>query len=269
MVFPDSQPVAINTDAQALESVACSEKLLVGSSVTCGLGTGGELEIGEAAIEADRDKIAAQFNGADLIVLVAGLGGGTGSAAIKILAEMSAKTDALVLAFATMPFSFEGARRKQIAEACLGELRKRVHGLISLPNDILLQEGEENASVLNAFAIADRWVERGIHSLCTMLLQNGLINQDLGSLRSVFRAQGGKTIFGIGFAEGGNFVKEAVDNLFLCPLLHAGNRLGQLDRILVNLIGSPDISLSKVNEIIRSLAKRFGSREDIGVWRGH
>ena len=261
--FDAISTIAVNTDTQALASLQCDEAVLVGSSITRGLGTGGELEIGKKVAEAERGEIAEKIKDTDLIILVVGLGGGTGSALVTVIAELAANTDALVLVFATLPFSFEGTRRKHVAEECLGTLRKQVHGLIPLPNDVLLQEGEEDTSVINAFAIADRWVERGIHSLCTLLLKNGLINQDFGSIRSVFQRQGGKTLFGIGFAEGENYVKEALDNLFLCPLLHMGDRPAQLDRLLVNLIGSPDLSLSRINEIMTLASKRFSTREDI------
>ena len=246
-----------------LANLQCDETVLVGASITRGLGTGGELEIGKKVAEAERGKVAESVKDADLIVIVVGLGGGTGSALTTLVAELAANTDSLVLAFATVPFSFEGSRRKHIAEECLGTLRKQVHGLIPLPNDILLQEGEEDMSVLNAFVVADSWVEKGIHSLCTLLLRNGLINQDFGSLRSVFQGKGGKTLFGIGFAEGENCVKEALDNLLLCPLLHTGDQPAKLDRILVNLIGSSDLSLSRMNEIIALTSKRFSTREDI------
>lgn len=259
----DVRLAAINTDAQALNQSPLAEKLIIGRSVTRGLGAGGELEIGKAAAESDRDAIARLIGDMDLIILVVGLGGGTGSAAAQVVAELAAKTDALVLAFATLPFSFEGARRKRIAEESIGDLRQLVHGLIPLPNDVLLQEGEEDTSVLNAFAVADRWIGRGVNSLCAMLLKTGLINQDFSSLRSVFQDRGGKTIFGTGTATGGDYVKDALEDLFICPLLHLGDRPAQLDRILVNVIGGTDLGIAKVNEIMTQVAKRFGSREDI------
>lgn len=254
---------AINTDAQALSNSPITEKLVIGRSVTRGLGAGGEVEIGREAAEADRDAIARMMGEMDLIILVVGLGGGTGSGAAPVIAELAAKSDALVLAFATLPFSFEGARRKRIAEDSIGELRQMVHGLIPLPNDVLLQEGEENTSVLNAFSVADRWIGRGINSLCAMLLKTGLINQDISSVRSVFRDRGGKTIFGTGTAMGGDYVSDALEDLFICPLLHMGDRPKQLDRILVNLIGGTDLGMAKVNDIISQVSKRFNSREDI------
>lgn len=259
----DVRLAAINTDAQALENSPIAEKLVIGRSVTRGLGAGGELEIGRAAVESDRDAIAQLIAGMDLIILVVGLGGGTGSAAAPVVAELAAKTDALVLAFATLPFSFEGARRKRIAEDSLGELRKLVHGLIPLPNDMLLQEGDENTSVLNAFSVADQWIGRGVNSLCAMLLKTGLVNQDFSSLRSVFQSRGGKTIFGTGIAQGEGFVQSALEELFICPLLHLGDRPKELDRILVNVIGGTDLGISKVHDIMSQISERFGSREDI------
>lgn len=259
----DVRLAAINTDAQALNASPIAEKLVIGRSVTRGLGAGGEIEIGRAAAEADRDAITRLIANTDLIVLIVGLGGGTGSAVASVVAEVAAKTDALVLVFATLPFSFEGARRKHIAEESLGELRQLVHGLIPLPNDVLLQEGEEDTSVLNAFAVADRWIGRGVNSLCAMLLKTGLINQDFGSLRSVFHDLGGKTVFGTGTASGANYVQNALEDLFICPLLHLGDRPSQLDRIMVNVIGGADLGISKVNEIMSLVSKRFGSREDL------
>ena len=259
----DVRLAAINTDAQALAHSPIAEKLVIGRTVTRGLGAGGELDIGKAAAESDRDAIAQIIADMDLIILVVGLGGGTGSAAAPVIAEVAAKTDALVLAFATLPFSFEGARRKRIGEDSLGELRKLVHGLIPLPNDMLLQEGDENTSVLNAFSVADQWIGRGVNSLCAMLLKTGLINQDFSSLRSVFQNRGGKTIFGTGTAQGENFVQSALEDLFICPLLHLGDRPGQLDRILVNVIGGTDLGIAKVNDIMSQVSRRFGSREDI------
>ncbi len=259
----DVRLAAINTDAQALGNSPIAEKLVIGRSVTRGLGAGGEVEIGKKAAEADRDAIARMIADMDLIILIVGLGGGTGSAIAPIIAELAAKTDAVVLAFATLPFTFEGARRKRIAEESLGELRSLVHGLIPLPNDMLLQEGDESTSVLNAFSVADQWIGRGVNSLCAMLLKTGLINQDISSLRSVFQNRGGKTIFGTGIARGGDFVKHALEDLLICPLLHMGDRPKELDRILVNVIGGPDLGIAKVNEIMSHVSKSFGSRDDL------
>ncbi|MGB1127836.1 MAG: cell division protein FtsZ [Opitutales bacterium] len=257
------QLAAINTDTQALANSPIAEKLVIGRSVTRGLGAGGEVEIGKKAAEADRDAIARLIGDMDLIILVVGLGGGTGSAAVNVVAEVAAKTEALVLAFATLPFSFEGSRRQDIAQESIGQLRQIVHGLIPLPNDVLLQEGEEDTSVLNAFAVADRWIGRGVNSLCAILLKTGLINQDISSVRSVFNERGGRTIFGTGSASGEDYVNQALEDLFICPLLHMGDRPAQLDRILVNIVGGTDLGIAKVNEVMSLVSKRFNSRNDI------
>ncbi|MEC8650166.1 MAG: cell division protein FtsZ [Verrucomicrobiota bacterium] len=253
----------INTDAQALANSPIAEKLVIGRSVSHGLSAGGEVEIGRRAAESDRDAIARLIADMDLIILVVGLGGGTGSAVAPILAEVSVKTDALVLSFATQPFSFEGARRQRIADDSLGELRNQVHGLITLPNDVLLQEVEEDTSVLNAFAVADQWIGKGINSICAMLLKTGLINQDFSALRAIFKNLGGKTLFATGSGSGEDFVKNALEELFICPLLHMGDRPANLDCILVNIIGGANLGISKVNTIVSQVSKRFGSKEDI------
>ena len=237
--------------------------MLIGRSVTRGLSSGGDVEVGKAAAHADRAELAALVEGMDIVILVVGLGGGTGSALAPLMAELSIQAGALVLAFATLPFSFEGGRRKQIAEDSLGELRKLVHGLVPLPNDILLQESEENSTVLSAFSVADQWIGRGVQSICSMLLKTGLINLDFSSLRSVFGEPGGKTIFGIGFAEGENSIDQALEDLSLCPLLHLGDRPASLDRLLVNVIGGADLQMTQMNHIVSEITKRFGSREDV------
>ena len=259
----DVRLAVINTDAQALANSPIAEKIVIGRSVSHGLSAGGEVDIGRRAAESDRDAIARLIADMDLIILVVGLGGGTGSAVAPILAEVAAKTDALVLCFATQPFSFEGARRQRIADESLGELRNRVHGLITLPNDVLLQEGDEDTSVLNAFAVADQWIGKGINSICAMLLKTGLINQDFSALRAVFKNLGGKTFFATGSGSGENFVQNALEELFICPLLHMGDRPMNLDCILVNIIGGANLGISKVNTIISQVSKRFGTKEDI------
>lgn len=261
--FETVTKIAVNTDTQALNGLQCKNKIHLGATITRGLGTGGDFEIGKSIVDAELNKLTQLVEDADLLILVAGLGGGTGSALIVQIAALADRLDTRVLAFSTIPFSFEGLRRRHIAEECLGTLRSQVHGLIALPNDILLQEGEADANVASVFAIADNWIGRGILSICTLLLENGLINQDFGSLCSIFRERGGKTLFGIGFAKGENYLDMALEDLFLCPLLHLEDRPVLPDRILVNLIGSPDLGLGRINEIMASIAKRLSTREDI------
>ncbi len=255
--------VGVNTDAQALEKCSMATKLLIGAKQTRGLGTGGEVEIARAALEEDRDRLAALVEGVDLLILLAGMGGGTGSAVATALAELAAGRDCLVLAFVTMPFNFEGQGRRRIAEGCLGELRRQVHGIIPLPNDVLLQECEETASAVEAFSLANDWIELGLASICSMLLRPGLVNQDFGSLRAIFRDFGGKALFGIGAASGESRVEGALQQLFLCPLLHLGDRPGAFEKILVNIIGGPDLGLGMVNTILSKIREHYELGEDL------
>lgn len=255
---------AVNTDARALGEVPDAERLVLGRSVTRGLGTGGDTEVGKAAAEADRTALAELLGGADLLILAAGLGGGAGTAAALLASELAGRTEARVLAFVTLPFTFEGPRRKRVAEDALGELRKRTHGVVSLPNDVLLQEGEEKLEATEAFALAECWVGRGVAALCSLILKTGLVNQDFGSVCSVFRGRGGRTLFGTTFAEAGaDVVERAVENLCLCPLLHVGDRPAEVDRLLVHLTGGPDLGIEQVNEVVSKLSRRLGCRSDL------
>lgn len=254
---------AVNTDAQALADKAIPQKRVIGQSVTHGLSAGGDIEIGRAAAEADREALSDLVKGMDLVILVVGLGGGTGSALAPVLSKLALADGATVLAFATIPFTFEGARRKQIADESQGELRKCVHGLITLQNDILLQECGEGAGALDTFSIADQWIGRGISSICSMLLKIGVINQDFTAFRSIFSNPGGRALFGTGSAQGDDYVNRALDNLLLCPLLHMGDHPSKLDRIWVNFIGSPDLQVAQMNEIMSEISKRFDLGKDV------
>ncbi len=253
----------INTDHQALSSSPVQDKVLIGMSVTRGLGAGGDPELGREAAEADREKIAAVVKGCDLIFLLSGMGGGTGSGASPVVAEIAAEQGALVIAFVSMPFSFEGGRRLKQAEEALRALRQVCDAVIPLPNDVLLQEAADNETVLDSFARADEWVGRGVKSIWSMLFRTGLINIDFATLRQAFQQRGGKTLFGLGEGSGDNSVADAIASLRLCPLLHTPEFSRKADRLLVNIIGGTDLTLPKVNEIMSSVAEQFGREAHI------
>ncbi|PAW68721.1 MAG: cell division protein FtsZ [Opitutia bacterium Tous-C1TDCM] len=252
------QMAVINTDYQALSSSPVQDKVLIGMGVTRGLGAGGDPDLGREAAEADREKIAAVVKDCDLVFLVTGMGGGTGSGASPVVAEIAAETGALVIAFVTMPFSFEGGRRLKQAEEGLRALRQACDAVIPLPNDILLQAGAENESVLDSFSRADEWIGRGVKSIWSMLFKTGLINLDFATLRQAFHQRGGKTLFGLGSGQGENAVGDAVASLKLCPLLHTPEFARRADRLLVNIIGGADLTLPKVNELMTSITDQFG-----------
>jgi cell division protein FtsZ len=253
----------INTDYQALSSSPVQEKLLIGMGVTRGLGAGGDPDLGREAAEADREKIAAVVRGSDLVFLLAGMGGGTGSGAAPIVAEAASDEGALVIAFVTLPFSFEGGRRLKQAEDGLRALRQVCDAVIPLPNDVLLQEAAENETVLDSFARADAWIGRGVKSIWAMLTKTGLINLDFATLRQVFQQRGGKTLFGLGQGTGEGAVGEAVASLKLCPLLHTPEFSRKADRLLVNIVGGPDLALPAVNELMSAIADQFGRDSSI------
>ncbi|HVS54399.1 MAG TPA: cell division protein FtsZ [Opitutaceae bacterium] len=252
------QLAVINTDYQALASSPVQDKVLIGMSVTRGLGAGGDPELGREAAEADREKIAAVVKECDLVFLVGGEGGGTGSGALPVVAEIAAEAGALVIAFVTMPFSFEGGRRLKQAEEGLRALRQVCDAVIPLPNDVLLQEAADNETVLDSFARADEWIGRGVKSIWAMLFKTGLINLDFATLRQAFAQRGGKTLFGLGEGSGENAVADAMASLKLCPLLHTPEFSRKADRLLVNITGGADLTLPKVNELMNAITDQFG-----------
>ena len=252
------QMAVINTDYQALASSPVQDKVLIGMGVTRGLGAGGDPELGRVAAEADREKIAAVVKDCDLVFIVTGMGGGTGSGASPTVAEIAAETGALVIAFVTMPFSFEGGRRLKQAEEGLAALRKVCDAVIPLPNDVLLQEAADNETVLDSFARADEWIGRGVKSIWAMLFKTGLINLDFATLRQAFQQRGGKTLFSLGEGAGENAVAETIASLKLCPLLHTPEFSRKADRLLVNIVGGADLTLPKVNELMSAITDQFG-----------
>lgn len=254
---------AVNTDAQALEGSPIGEKLLIGKSITYGMSASGDVEIGQRAAEKDEDKLRKLVDGQDLVFLVAGLGGGTGSGAGPVLARLASEQGALVIAFVTLPFTFEGARHHEVADKALASMRAHCDAVIPLPNDLLLQQMDESATVLDAFAQADAWIGRGIESICSILTKTGLINIDFAMLRKVFQGRGGKTLFGLGRGEGDDFMQEALNDLALCPLLHTPGFAKRADCLLVNIIGGTDLGIAHVNQIMSAIAEKFGSKEQI------
>lgn len=252
------QMAVINTDYQALASSPVQDKVLIGMGVTRGLGAGGDPELGRVAAEADREKIAAVVKDCDLVFIVTGMGGGTGSGASPTVAEIAAETGALVIAFVTMPFSFEGGRRLKQAEEGLAALRKVCDAVIPLPNDVLLQEAADNETVLDSFARADEWIGRGVKSIWAMLFKTGLINLDFATLRQAFQQRGGKTLFSLGEGAGENAVADTIASLKLCPLLHTPEFSRKADRLLVNILGGADLTLPKVNELMSAITDQFG-----------
>lgn len=253
----------VNTDQRVLASSPVAEKVLLGRTTTGGLSAGYDPEKGRLAAEESLAELEQLLEGVDLVFLAAGLGGGTGSGAAPVIAELAAEMGAVVIAFLTMPFSREGARSVKRAEDALKEMRAHCHAVIPLPNDLLLQEIAADATLLDAFQLADDWIGRGVQAIWSMLHQDGLMNVDFATLRAAFAARGGKTLFGLGRGAGEDAVAEALRQLDLCPLLHLPeNRyVRQTDSLIVHVAGGPDLTMNKVNEILDFVGDRFGSKD--------
>ncbi|GAB5562795.1 MAG: cell division protein FtsZ [Synoicihabitans sp.] len=257
------QLASINTDLQALNSSPVEEKILIGSNVTRGLGAGGDPEIGFQAVEADRDKVSEALEGCDLVFLIAGMGGGTGGGCAPTIAEIASEAGALVIAFAPMPFTFEGSRRAKQAEEGLAALRSTCDAVIPLPNDLLLQEATDGETALDSFSRADDWIGRAVRSVWAMLFRTGLINLDFATLQQAFHSRGGKTLFGLGVGQGEDAAAAALASLDQCPLLAIPEHSRKADRLLVNIIGGTDLTLAKVNQIMGAITERYGRESHV------
>ncbi len=254
----------VNTDFKTLDASPLTEKVMIGKTVTGGLSTGGEAELGRQAAEADRTELARLVEGVDLVFILAGLGRGTGSGAAPVLAEVAAQAGALVVAFVNLPFSREGQRRMRQAEDALVAMREACACVVSLPNDLIVQQAEGDPTLLEALAIADDWIRRGVQAIHSMILENGLINVDFATLREALQYRGGKAVFGFGEGAGDGFVEAALRDLERCPLLHLpDNRfLRKTDGLILNIRGGPDMPLSDVYRIMDFIGDRFGCKEN-------
>ena len=259
--------VAINTDAQVLASSVADLKVQIGRRLTRGLGAGGDPDIGYQAALEDIEQIERVVEGADLIFLVTGLGGGTGTGASPEVARAAKAAGALVLAFATLPFRFEGQRRMVQAREGLNRLQSAVDTVILVPNDRLMDLVEIETSMLDAFRKIDDLLAQCVQSIYRMLTATGLINLDFADLRAVLSGAGhGACAFGFGEATGPNRAAEAVEAALGGPLLNKGFSLETARSLLVHVIGGPDLSLFQMQQVMDT-AVQYTS-QDVRVFYG-
>jgi cell division protein FtsZ len=256
---------AIDTDNQVLSASPVEESFLLGRTVTGGKSAGGSVSKGRLAAEADVEALKDMIRGVDLIFLLAGLGGGTGSGAAPFIAEQAAAQGSLVIAFTPIPFKREGSTRAERANKALEEMRKHCHAVIALPNDLIFEQVSEDATLMEAFAMADKWIKLGVHSIWSMLFNTGLINVDFSTLQSALAEPGGKTIFGTGYGKGDALVEQALGDLENCPLLHLpeGGFIKDTDQLILNLTGGPDLTMATVNKAMDVVSEKFGCRNSI------
>ncbi len=255
--------VAVNTDLQALADSPVVEKLCIGKSVTGGLGTGGDAEVGREAALKHIDAIDALVSDVDLLFITAGLGGGTGTGAAPVIAEQALRSGAIVIAFVALPFTIERSARGNLAQEGLKRLRDTCNAVVPLPNDLLIQESDPDASLLDAFAKADAWIEKAIRSIWCMMNKTGMINLDFAQLRQMLAKKAGKTLFGLGSGDGENAAVEAVADLRLCPLLHTPEFSKKADQLLVNIVGGTRIGMADTQMIMEAVSEEFGADANV------
>jgi cell division protein FtsZ len=237
--------IAVNTDAQALAMCDADVKIHIGSKITRGLGAGANPDIGyQAAIES-KDELRDAIKGADMVFVTAGKGGGTGTGASPVIAELAKELGALTVGVVTRPFMFEGKRRARQAEDGIRELREKVDTLIIIPNDRLLQVVERRTSIIDAFKVADDVLRQGVQGITDLITVPGLINLDFADVRTIMR-EAGSALMGIGVAGGENRAVEAAKAAISSPLLEASVE-GAMG-ILLNITGGADLGLFEVNE---------------------
>ncbi|MFP3896565.1 MAG: cell division protein FtsZ [Anaerolineales bacterium] len=246
--------IAVNTDAQALALSNAPLRVRIGDELTRGLGAGGDPSMGAKAAEASRDELKSVLEDADMTFITAGFGGGTGTGASPIIAEIARKVGALVVAVVTKPFSFEGKRRAQVAEKGLKDLESRVDTLIAIQNDRLLKLVDKDSPLQKAFLVADDILRQGIQGISDLITVPGLINMDFADVRSIM-GDGGAALMTIGEASGEERALAAAQQAVTSPLLDV--TISGAQGVLFNVKGGEDLSLFEVNqaaELIRETA---------------
>lgn len=237
--------IAVNTDAQALYMAQANHKIQIGAKLTKGLGSGGNPEIGQKAAEESRDEIFQVLKGADMVFVTAGMGGGTGTGAAPIVAEIAKELGALTVGVVTKPFTFEGRKRYIQAEAGTEELMKKVDTLITIPNDRLLQVIDKHTSIVEAFRIADDVLRQGVQGISDLIAVPGLINLDFADVKTIMKDTG-SALMGIGVASGDNRAVEASRAAISSPLLET--TIEGAKGVLLNITGGTSLGLFEVNE---------------------
>jgi cell division protein FtsZ len=237
--------IAVNTDAQALHQSGAEEKIHIGKNLTKGLGAGMNPEIGRQAAEENRDEIQEVLKDADMIFVTCGLGGGTGTGASPVVAEVAKESGALTVGVVTKPFSFEGMQRAMIAEEGLEQLKDRVDALVVIPNDRLLQIIDKKTSLLSAFRIVDDVLRQGVQGISDLITVPGIVNVDFADVKAIMQ-DAGSALMGIGRASGENRATEAARQAINSPLLEVS--IEGAKGVLFNVTGSDDLTMLEINE---------------------
>jgi len=238
--------IAVNTDAQALHHSVAPSKVHIGRETTKGLGAGMDPELGSKSAEENEQDIISSLEGANMVFITCGLGGGTGSGAAPIIADIARELGALTVAVVTKPFTFEGMQRKDIAERSFDHLIDKVDAVITIPNDRLLQIIDKKTSLLEAFSIVDEVLKQGVQGISEVITVPGLINVDFADVKAIMN-QAGSALMGIGTASGESRAIEAAKAAINSPLLELN--INGATGVLFTIAGSPDLTMFEVNEV--------------------
>jgi len=246
--------IAANTDAQALAMCDAQVKVQLGGTITKGLGAGADPKVGREAAEESREELKEAIRGADMVFVTAGEGGGTGTGAAPVIAQIAKEQGALTVGVVTKPFSFEGLQRTRRADEGIEELRKSVDSVIVIPNERLLEVVDPSTSIVDAFRMADDVLRQGVQGITDLITVPGLVNLDFADVRTIM-ANAGSSLMGIGVAAGENRAAEAAKGAISSPLLES--TVSGATGVLMNITGGPEMGLFEVNEaatIIRQAA---------------
>ncbi|MGE5042300.1 MAG: cell division protein FtsZ [Candidatus Levyibacteriota bacterium] len=237
--------IAVNTDGQALLNSQASAKVQIGENLTKGLGSGGNPDIGRKAAEESREKIKELLEGTDMVFLTAGMGGGTGTGASSIVAEVAKEAGALTVAVVTKPFAFEGTRRSVAAEEGIEALKDKVDTLIIIPNQRIIEVVDKKLSLIEAFKVADSVLNHGVQGIADLITVPGLINVDFADVKTIM-SDAGSALMGIGVGVGENRAQHAARQATASPLLEVSMEGAR--GVLFNIIGGSDLTMSEVDD---------------------
>lgn len=252
--------IAINTDAQALHNSNADKKIHIGKSLTKGLGAGSDPDVGKKAAEETSEEVYEALKGADMVFVTYGAGGGTGTGAGPIIANIAKEVGALTVGVITRPFAFEGERRKRIAEEGADELRDKVDALITIPNDRLLQVVDKKATLLDAFQIVDDVLRQGVQGISDLITENGLINVDFADVKTVM-SNAGSALMGIGRGSGENRAQEAAKQAINSPLLELS--INGAKGVLFNVTGGADLGMYEIDEAAKVITNAVDPEANI------
>lgn len=244
--------IVVNTDAQALVNNPAPVKIQIGKETTRGLGAGSNVEIGRKSVEENKEEILESIKGSDMVFVAYGAGGGTGTGAGPVVASIAKELGALTIGIVTKPFSFEGIRRKKVAEEGIEELRDKVDTLIVIPNDRLLQVIDKKTSLADAFSVVDDILRQGVQGISDLITVHGIINVDFADVKTIM-ADAGSALMGIGRGSGDNRAIEAARAAIDSPLLELS--IDGAKGILFNITGGPDLSMYEIDEAAKIITE--------------